>query len=140
MEAAALPLTGLTAWRAVVTKGGWHAADGCNVLVTGIGGGVALMALAFARAKGARVWVTSGEEGKMERARRELGACGGVSYREEGWEKRLVEMLPAERKVLDVIVDGAGGDIVDKGVRLLKVGLVLLKGLFADFGGDLTLW
>lgn len=122
VEAAALPLTALTAWRAVVTKAERHAAEGCNVLVTGIGGGVALMALAFARARGARVWVSSGEEGKLERARRELGAQGGVSYREEGWEKKLVEKLPAERKWLDVIVDGAGGDIVDKAARLLKVG------------------
>ena len=121
VEAAALPLTGLTAWRAVVTKGGRHAETGKNVLITGIGGGVALMALAFARARGARVWVSSGDAGKIERATGELGAEGGVSYREEGWEKKLMEKLPAERKFLDVIVDGAGGDIVDKGAKLLKV-------------------
>jgi len=120
VEAAALPLTGLTAWRAVVTKGGRGTDGGRNVLVTGIGGGVALMALAFARARGAGVWVSSGSEKKIKSAE-ELGAKGGVSYKEEGWEKKLLEQLPKDRKYLDVIVDGAGGDVVDKGVKLLKV-------------------
>lgn len=59
-----------------------------NLLVTGIGGGVALMALGFAVAMGVRVWVTSGDAGKIERAR-ELGAEGGVGYREKGWEKNV---------------------------------------------------
>jgi len=121
VEAAALPLTGLTAWRAVVTKAGRHAGAGCQVLVTGIGGGVALMALAFARARGARVWVSSGEAGKVERARRELGAEGGVVYREVGWERGLAGLLEGGRGGLDVVVDGAGGDVVEKGARLLKV-------------------
>ncbi|OBT54885.1 hypothetical protein VE04_04969 [Pseudogymnoascus sp. 24MN13] len=48
-------LTGLTAWRALVTKSG-EAIQGRNILVTGIGGGVALNALQFAVAKGCNVW------------------------------------------------------------------------------------
>ena len=121
VEAAALPLTGLTAWRAVFTKSG-NALPGRNILVTGIGGGVALMALLFAAAAGANVYVSSGSEDKIRRAE-ELGAKGGVNYREDGWEKKLVAMLPSDRKYLDAIVDGAGGDIVQKGMRLLKVRL-----------------
>lgn len=120
IEAAALPLTGLTAWRAVFSKSG-NAMAGRNILVTGIGGGVALMALMFASAAGCNVFVTSGSEDKIKRAK-ELGAAGGVNYNEEGWEKKLSEMLPQGRKALDAIIDGAGGDIVDKGQRLLKVG------------------
>jgi len=119
VEAAALPLTGLTAWRAVFSKSG-NAVAGRNILVTGIGGGVALMALMFASAAGCNVFVTSGSEEKLKRAR-ELGAAGGANYKEEGWEKKLMEMLPKGRKMLDAIIDGAGGDIVDKGQRLLKV-------------------
>lgn len=119
VEAAALPLTGLTAWRAVFSKSG-NAMAGRNILVTGIGGGVALMALMFASAAGCNVFVTSGSEDKIKRAK-ELGAAGGVNYKEEGWEKKLSEMLPQGRKTLDAIIDGAGGDIVDKGQRLLKV-------------------
>ncbi len=127
VEAAALPLAGLTAWRAVVGKSGCFgegtgegSGKGKRVLVTGVGGGVALMVVLFADALGCEVWVTSGEVGKIERARG-LGAKGGVSYKETGWEKRLLEMLPEGGKYLDAIIDGAGGDIVEKGVKLLKV-------------------
>lgn len=119
VEAAALPLTGLTAWRAVMTKS-QQAKPGRNILVTGIGGGVALMALAFASAAGANVFVTSGSEEKLKKAKA-LGAAGGVNYKEEGWEKKLMAMLPAERKKLDAIIDGAGGDIVQKGAKMLRV-------------------
>jgi len=119
VEAAALPLTGLTAWRAVMTKSG-NARPGRNILVTGIGGGVALMALLLANAAGVRVWVSSGSEEKITRAK-ELGAAGGINYKEKDWEKKLLDMLPSNRKHLDAIIDGAGGDIVHKGVKLLKV-------------------
>jgi hypothetical protein len=50
-----------------------------------------------------------------------LGAKGGVSYKDKDWDKKLVGLLPSDRKYLDAIVDGAGGDIVNKGSRLLKV-------------------
>jgi len=119
IEAAALPLTGLTAWRATMVKSG-NAAAGRNILITGIGGGVAIMALLFAVAAGANVFVSSGSGEKIERAKG-LGAKGGVSYKEKGWEKTLREMLPGDRKYLDAIIDGAGGDVVEKGAKLLKV-------------------
>lgn len=124
-EAAALPLTGLTAWRAMVTKSG-NAKPGRNILVTGVGGGVAIMALLFAVAKGATVFVTSGSEDKIQRAK-ELGAAGGVSYKTEGWEKELMKMLPNGRKQLDAIIDGAGGDIVEKGIKMLRVRILHLN-------------
>jgi NADPH:quinone reductase-like Zn-dependent oxidoreductase len=117
-QAAALPLAGLTAWRALVAKSG-AAREGCNLLVTGVGGGVALMVLLFAAAMGVNVWVTSGSAEKIERARG-LGARGGVSYKEDAWEKKLLGMLGKERPAFDAIIDGAGGDIVAKATRLLK--------------------
>ncbi|KAF2024647.1 NAD(P)-binding protein [Setomelanomma holmii] len=122
-EAAALPLTGLTAWRAFWVKSG-NAVAGRNILVTGIGGGVALMVLLFGVAQGCNVYVTSGDQAKIDKAIK-LGAKGGVIYKENGWEKKLQGMLPKDRKYLDAIVDGAGGDIVNKGSRLLKAGGVI---------------
>ena len=120
-EAAAVPLTGLTAWRAVMVKcGSQNIGPGKNVLITGIGGGVALMAMEFARAAGANVYVTSGNEDKINKAK-ELGAKGGVNYKEAGWDKKLLGMLTTEKKQFDAIVDGAGADIVEKGARLVKV-------------------
>ncbi len=54
-EAAALPLSGLTAWRALVTRGGLQAGE--IVLVLGAGGGTATVVIQQALALGARVWV-----------------------------------------------------------------------------------
>lgn len=123
-EAAALPLTGLTAWRALRVKCGDNAARGRNILVTGIGGGVALMVLLFAVAEGCNVYVTSGDQAKIDKAVK-LGAKGGVIYKEKDWEKKLQGLLPKERTFLDAIVDGAGGDVVAKGSRLLKAGGII---------------
>ncbi|RYP78500.1 hypothetical protein DL771_000453 [Monosporascus sp. 5C6A] len=139
-EAAALPLVGLTAWRALVTKAGAPLIAGAeaenkrrfNVLVTGIGGGVALAALQFAVARGCDVWVTSSSADKIERAVA-LGARGGASYRDSAgsgpWEKKLAALLPPERPYLDAVIDGAGGDIVARTVRLLRPG-----GIIASYG------
>ena len=102
-QAAALPLAGLTAWRALFTRA--RLQTGERVLVTGVGGGAALFALQFAVAAGAEVWVTSGSPEKITRAQA-LGARGGVNYRETGW----AEALQKQAGRFDVIVDSAGGD------------------------------
>lgn len=130
-EAAALPLVGLTGWRALVTKSG-NALPGRNILVTGIGGGVALAVLQFAVALGCNAYVTSGSPAKIERAK-EMGAKGGVSYRDADWDKQLRKLLPASRPYLDAVVDGAGGDIMGRAVRLLKPG-----GVVSSYGMTLA--
>lgn len=101
-QAAALPLAGLTAFRALVSRA--RVQPGDKVLITGIGGGVALFALQFALSIGCEVWVTSGSEDKL-RAAQALGAKGGVNYRQEGWRKTL----QAAAGLFDVMIDGAGG-------------------------------
>ncbi|KAH8424389.1 MDR/zinc-dependent alcohol dehydrogenase-like family protein [Aspergillus melleus] len=121
VEAAALPVTGLTAWRALMTKAGeGMCGPGSQILITGIGGGVALMALLFAVHMGADVWVTSSSREKLDMTMR-LGAKGGVNYTKEHWEDRLLDLLP-ERREFDAVIDGAGGDIVHRAVTLLKAG------------------
>jgi NADPH:quinone reductase-like Zn-dependent oxidoreductase len=104
-EAAALPLAGLTAYRAVFTRAGLRAGE--KILITGIGGGVALFALQFAVAQGAQVYVTSGSDEKIAKAI-ELGAAGGFNYTHQGWAKTAAHGH-AER-LFDVIVDSAGGE------------------------------
>ncbi|KAL9057087.1 MAG: hypothetical protein Q9162_002521 [Coniocarpon cinnabarinum] len=126
VEAAALPLAGLTGWRATMVKA--EVSVGKNMMVTGIGGGVAIMALLFAVQAGAKVWVTSGSVEKIERAKK-MGAIGGVNYKNKDWPKKLKSMLPKERPYLDAIVDGAGGDVVAAGTRLLKDG-----GIISQYG------
>ena len=85
-QAAALPLAGVTAWRAVFTQG--NAEPGERVLVTGIGGGVATFALQFAVEAGATVHVTSSSQEKLRRAA-ELGAVSGFNYRQPDWTDQL---------------------------------------------------
>lgn len=131
-EGAALPLVGLTGWRALVTKTGENAGPGRNILVTGIGGGVALQVLQFAVALGCNVWVTSGDKAKVEKAVA-MGAKGGVSYRDKDWDKQLLNMLPRSRPYLDAVIDGAGGDIVAKTVKTLKPG-----GIISSYGMTLS--
>ncbi|KAK3825342.1 MAG: hypothetical protein J3Q66DRAFT_294179 [Benniella sp.] len=121
-EAAALPLGGLTAYRAVFTKG--QVTQDQNVLITGIGGGVALLALAFCVAAGANVYVTSSEESKIQKAVR-LGAKGGVNYKEEKWGVNLQKLAGGE--MFDVVIDGAGGDGVKTFTRILRLGGIIVS-------------
>ena len=103
-EAAALPLAGLTAYRALFTK--CAPQKGEKVLISGVGGGVALFAFQFAVAAGAEVYVTSGSQEKIERAVR-MGAAGGLSYRQDNLSKKIKEMTGGG---VDVIIDSAAGN------------------------------
>ena len=114
-EAAALPLGALTAYRALVTRGNLQ--EGETVLIPGVGSGVATLLVQLAAAMGARVFVTSGSEEKLERAK-ELGAEGGVSYKEEDWSKELKGMSGG----IDLSVDHVGGEGFDALVSLAKPG------------------
>ncbi|KDE05240.1 hypothetical protein MVLG_04375 [Microbotryum lychnidis-dioicae p1A1 Lamole] len=118
-EAAAVPLGGLTAYRAVFTKA--KVEKGHNVLITGIGGGVAITALQFCVAAGANVWVSSSSEQKIQRAV-ELGAKGGINYKDATWTKQLQALLPKDHPYLDSVVDSGGGPIATQVSRLLKDG------------------
>ncbi len=102
-EAAALPLAGLTAYRALFSRA--HLRAGERVLISGIGGGVALFALQYAVAAGAEVWVTSSSADKITRAKA-LGAKGGFDYTAADW----ATAAEATAGAFDVIVDSAGGD------------------------------
>jgi NADPH:quinone reductase-like Zn-dependent oxidoreductase len=102
-QAAALPLAGLTAYRALFTK--CQLQKGEKVLISGVGGGVALFACQFAIATGAEVYVTSGAEEKLSKAV-ELGAKGGANYKSDDWPKELIKQAGG----FDVIIDSAAGE------------------------------
>ncbi|KAG8901732.1 hypothetical protein FRB99_005122 [Tulasnella sp. 403] len=126
-QAAAWPCAGLTAWRATFVKGGVQ--PGYNVLITGVGGGVALTCLQLCVAARTNVYVTSSDPRKIENAV-SLGAKGGVNYREQDWPQKLAELLKrdapeGQRPLLDVVIDQAGGDICAKTVKLFRDGGVI---------------
>ena len=103
-EAAALPLAGLTAWRALMSRA--RVVPGETVLVIGIGGGVATFALNLAKAAGCRVVVTSSSDDKLAAAK-ELGADVGVNYKDAGddWPAAVKE---ANGGGVDVVIDSVG--------------------------------
>lgn len=127
--AAALPLAGMTAWRALMTRA--QLQSGEKVLITGIGGGVALFAMQFAVAAGAEVYVTSSKPEKIERAVA-LGAAGGALYTEDTWVDTLKGHV---RRGFDVIIDSAGGAGFGGLVNLTGHG-----GRIAFFGGTRGKW
>lgn len=116
-DAAALPLAGLTAYRALFTRGGYQ--KGQTVFITGIGGGVSQMALQMAVAAGARVVVSSSDDKKLENARR-AGAIGTVNYRESDWVKLAREMTGGDGP--DLAIDSAGGATIDSLIDLVRPG------------------
>ena len=122
-QAAALPLAGMTAYRALFTQG--QCAAGQKVLISGVGGGVALFAFQFALAAGAEVYVTSGSPEKLEQAKA-MGAAGGANYKEDGWHKTLGKMAGG----FDVIIDSAGGDGFANLLKVVKSG-----GRIVMYGG-----
>jgi NADPH:quinone reductase-like Zn-dependent oxidoreductase len=101
--AAAFTLATLTAWRMLVTRA--KVGPGDQVLIWGIGGGVAQAAMRIAKARGARVWVTSGDDEKLEKAR-ELGADEVLNHRTMSVGKEI-RARTAKRGV-SVIVDSVG--------------------------------
>ncbi|KAI8148218.1 hypothetical protein BJV82DRAFT_663604 [Fennellomyces sp. T-0311] len=123
-EAAALPLVGLTAYRALFTKS--EVKKGDYVLVTGIGGGVALTALQFAVAIGAHVYVSSSNPEKIEFAKT-LGAEGGVNYKDPNAIDDLKKQLNGHR--IDAVIDGSGGALFDRLAEVMERG-----GIIAQYG------
>lgn len=102
-ETAALPVAGLTAYRALFIRGNWQ--PGEKVLISGVGGGTGTFALQWAIAAGAEVWVTSSSEEKIAKAIN-LGAKGGINYTIENWN----ETLQSEAGDFDIIIDSALGE------------------------------
>ena len=103
VQSAAFGLVSLTAYSMMCTKG--RLRPGQTVLITGIGGGVATIALSIAKWMGCRVAVTSRHQEKLDRAR-ELGADLGILDEGQDWS-REVRSWTAKRGV-DMAVDSVG--------------------------------
>lgn len=113
-EAAAIPLAGLTAYRAVFTRGAISAND--VVLIPSIGSGVQTFVLLYAKHVGARAIVTSGSDAKLARAK-ELGADAAFnSTGSPDWHKQAREAAGGSGPTL--IVDSTGGDILAKAIDI----------------------
>lgn len=114
-QAAALPLAGVTAYRALCSR--CQVQPGEKVLISGIGGGVALFAFQFAQAIGAEVYVTSSSEEKLEKAT-QMGAAGGANYKDTDAMKALSKQVGG----FDVVIDSAGGAGFNLLLRMCRKG------------------
>jgi zinc-binding alcohol dehydrogenase/oxidoreductase len=104
VEAAALPLVGLTTYRALFSRG--RLQRGESLLVLGASGGVATMAVSLASAAGADVVVTSSSRAKIDAAR-ELGAADGVDHTRDDWVEQARAMA-AYGQGFDLVIDSVG--------------------------------
>ncbi len=122
-EAAALPLGGLTAYRALFSRAKIQKKE--KILISGIGGGVALFAMQFALATGLEVYVSSSSNKKIEKAI-SLGAKDGINYTRENWHKDLLNRSGG----IDIIVDSAAGTTFNNYLKLINPG-----GRIVIYGG-----
>ncbi|HVN68660.1 MAG TPA: zinc-binding dehydrogenase [Candidatus Binatia bacterium] len=121
-EAAAIPLAGLTAYRALCARGALRRGE--TVLIAGVGGGVQTFVLLFAKHAGARAIVTSSSDEKLERAKA-LGADVAVNYATNPkWAKLLRE------ETVDLVVDSSGGDTLREALSVVRPG-----GRIVVYGG-----
>jgi len=116
-QAAAFPLTFLTAWHMLVTRGGVK--DGDDVLVLAAGSGVGQAAIQIARLRGARVIATAGSDEKLERARA-LGANEVIHH----YKQDIVEAIRrfTNRRGVDVVIEHVGEATFWQSVRALARG------------------
>ncbi|GAC1566990.1 MAG: zinc-binding dehydrogenase [Vulcanimicrobiaceae bacterium] len=124
-EAAAIPLAGLTAYRATFTRGGLTKDD--VVLIPGVGSGVQTFVLLYAVHVGARTVVTSGSDAKLARAKA-LGADEIINYKtDRDWHKTARKATGGGPSLT---IDSTGGETFSKCVDIARPG-----GRIVTYGG-----
>jgi NADPH:quinone reductase-like Zn-dependent oxidoreductase len=117
IQAAAVPLAGLTAWQGLFDHGGLK--EGQTVLIHGAAGGVGHFAVQFAAARGARVIATcSGQDADFVKG---LGAAEVIDYHKEKFEDRVHEV--------DLVFDLVAGETQDRSFAVIRQGGVLVSTL-----------
>lgn len=107
-EAAAIPLTGQTAYEAIIKRG--HVSKGDRVLIHAGAGGVGSLAIQLAKIKGAHVSATAGPDN--QELLKSLGVDQPINYRKKEFAKELNGM--------DFVLDTLGGDVLKQSMLVLK--------------------
>jgi NADPH:quinone reductase-like Zn-dependent oxidoreductase len=116
-EAATLPCAAVTVWNALMVSGGLKSGD--TVLLQGTGG-VSIFALQLAKLTGARVFITSSSDAKLERARK-LGADETLNYRErDDWDTWALEVT--NKRGVDHVVEVGGAGTLQRSMRAVRMG------------------
>src|SRR4051794_12532739 len=117
VQAAAFPLTFLTAWHMLITRAQLQRGD--DVLVLAAGSGVGQAAIQIARLHGARVFATAGSDEKLERARA-LGAHHVIHHHTQDVVAEIHRLT--NRRGVDVVIEHVGEATWARSVRALARG------------------
>jgi NADPH:quinone reductase-like Zn-dependent oxidoreductase len=135
VQAAAFPLTFVTAWHMLVTKA--RVASGEDVLVLAAGSGVGQAAIQIARLHGARVIATAGSEEKLERARA-MGASEVIHHHKQDIAEEIKRLT--NKRGVDVVIEHVGEATWAKSVRsLARGGRLVTCGATTGAKGSLDL-
>lgn len=118
VEAAAVPVTAMTAWQALVDAGG--VTEGQTVLIQGGSGGIGTFAVQIAKAKGAKVIAVASTAN--QEYLKELGADIAIDYKTQNFED-----IAKEAGGVDLVLDIVGGDTQKRSFNVLKKGGVLIS-------------
>lgn len=135
VDAAAFPLTFLTAWHMLITRAQLKRGDDVLVLAAGSGVGQAAIQIAFLH--GARVFATAGTPEKLERARA-LGAYEVIDHHRQDIAVEILRLT--NKRGVDVVIEHVGEATWSKSVRALtRGGRLVTCGATTGARGDLNL-
>ena len=134
-DAAAFPLTFVTAWHMLVTRA--QVARGDDVLVLAAGSGVGQAAVQIARLHGARVFATAGSDAKLEQARA-LGADAVIHHHRQDIAEEIKRLT--NRRGVDVVIEHVGEATWTKSIRsLARGGRLVTCGATTGYHGAIDL-
>jgi NADPH:quinone reductase-like Zn-dependent oxidoreductase len=134
-EAAAFPLVSLTAWHMLIGRAKLQPAE--TVLVLGAGSGVGSAAIQIAKAAGARVIATAGNDAKLEKAR-ELGADAVINHTTQKIAEEVKRLT--NRRGVEIVFEHVGQATWDSSIRSLAVGGRLVTcGATTGFDGAINI-
>ncbi len=119
VEAAAFPLTFLTAWQMLVVRAA--IAPGETVLIHAAGSGVGSAGLQIAKLFGARVIALASSDAKLDKAR-ELGADATVRSDSNDWPKQVRSLPGVGRRGVDVVFEHVGESTWAHSIKLCRTG------------------
>jgi NADPH:quinone reductase-like Zn-dependent oxidoreductase len=117
VQAAAFPLTFVTAWHMLMTRAGLKRGE--DVLILAAGSGVGQAAIQIAALHGARVFATAGSEDKLARAQA-LGASELIHHHKQDIAAEIKRLT--NRRGVDVVIEHVGEATWQKSVRSLARG------------------
>ncbi len=116
-QAAAASLVFLTAWRALISRARLRVGE--DVLILGAGAGVSTAAIQIAKRAGARVFVTSSSDAKLQKAK-QIGADVLINYATQEWDREVFKAT--NKRGVDVVFESVGASTWLKSIRALKRG------------------